>query len=385
MTAIISNNLIAAIKPKILTNFLDKIAVFKKKHIDTALHYLSGLWHTLKRFNIETLHAATMSGEQSYRQLRYFVNDADWDEAELNERRLQFLEHDVRTQTRNNGALIIDDSGIKKYGKKTDGVYYQHYGAEGINTDCKVVVTSHYTDDTKDFPIDAENYYKDDNMPAESKLNLACSLINRSVERGMRFSWVSFDRWFCTTKVIRNIEKHHKYFVSKLKSNRSVVYRGERMNARSLVTASATFSAHKDTPVDLGLVTIKDLGDYRVVVFKDECFVTNNSDTTAETVISRYHQRWTIEEFYKQSKENLSFGQFQIRKGLPIMRHWMLVFLAYTFYIHCKTKGALSKIATAAVKTLGDFRRIMQNLNFVRAAKEQTNVLMTQLGFKTLN
>jgi SRSO17 transposase len=385
MTTAISNNLIATTKPKILTNFLEKLSFFRKKHIDTALHYLSGLWHTLTRFNIETLYSATMSGEQSYQQLRYFINDADWDEAALNERRLQFLEHDVRTQTRDEGELIIDDSGIKKYGKHTDGVYYQHYGAEGINTDCKVVVTSHYADDTKDFPVDAEAYYKDDGKPRESKLDLACSMIDRSVKRQIRFSWISFDRWFCTSQVIRKVEEHHKYFVSKLKSNRSVVYRGERMNASSLVTAAATFSAHKDTPVDLGIVTLKDLGEYRVVVFKGECFVTNNFDVAPETVVARYQQRWTIEEFYKQSKENLSFGQFQVRNGLAIMRHWMLVFLAHSFYVHCKLKGVFSKIATATVRTLGDFRRMMQNLNFIRAAKEHTNVLMAQLGLKTIN
>ena len=157
------------------------------------------------------------------------------------------------------------------------------------------------------------------------------------------------------------------------------------MKASSLVTAAATFSAHEDTPVDLGTVTLKDLGDYRVVIFKGECFVTNNVLESAETIVERYRQRWTIEEFYKQSKENLSFGQFQIRNGLAIMRHWMLVFLAYTFYVHCKTKGVFSKIATATVRTLGDFRRVMQNLNFIRAAKERTNVLMAQLGLRTVN
>lgn len=385
MTTTISNNLIAATKPQILVNFLQKLTTFKKRHMATALHYLSGLWHNLKRFNIETVRAATMSDEQSYRQLNYFINDADWDEAKLNEERLHIIEHDVRTQTRDDGALIIDDSGVKKYGKKTDGVYYQHYGAEGINTDCKVVVTSHYADGTKDFPVDAEAYYKDEATPRESKLDLACSLIERSVERGMCFSWVSFDRWFCTSQVIEKVEKHNKYFVSKLKSNRLVAYRGERMNASSLVTAAATFSAHEDTPVDLGTVTLKDLGDYRTVVFKGECFVTNNFGVSATEIVERYVQRWTIEEFYKQSKENLSFGQFQIRKGLSIMRHWMLVFLAHAFYIHCKMKGVFSKITTTAVKTLGDFRRVMQNLNFIRAAQEQTNVLMAQLGLRTIN
>jgi transposase len=210
-------------------------------------------------------------------------------------------------------------------------------------------------------------------------------LIEQAITSQNKFSWISFDRWFCTSQVIKKVEEHNKYFVSKLKSNRSVVYRGERMNASSLVTAASTFSAQQDKPVDLGEVVLKDLGAYRVVVFKGECFISNNTEASPEIIIARYRQRWTIEEFYKQAKENFSFGQFQIRKGLPIMRHWMLVFLAYTFYIHCKTKGALSKIAAECISTAGDFRRIMQNLNFIKAAKETTNVLMAQLGLKTMN
>ena len=48
-------------------------------------------------------------------------------------------------------------------------------------------------------------------------------------------------------------------------------------------------------------------------------------------------------------------------------------------------KGVFAEITTAAVKTLGDFRRTMQNLNFVRAAEEKTDVLIAQLGLKTVN
>ena len=380
-----TNNLIAITKPKVLTNFLDALAFFKHKHLSKVLHYLSGLWHNLIRFNLETLSNATPNGALRYHQLRYFINDAGWDETALNERRIAFLQHDRRTRTRENGTLSIDDTSVRKYGTATDGVYYQHYGAEGRNADCKVVVTSHYADDTKDFPLDAEAYYKDDDMPIESKIDLACSLISRAVKRGISFGWAVFDRWYCTKQVVRKVEEHGKYFVSKLKSNRVVVYRGERTSAGNLVTVAAASSASEETPVDLGCATVQNLGDYRIVVRGGECFITNNCTVTPEEIIRRYEMRWPIDDFYKQAKENLSFGHFQIRKGLPIMRHWMLVFLAYTFYMHAKLKGAFSNIATVAVKTLGDFRRTMQNLNFVRAAEEKTDVLMAQLGLRTVN
>ena len=205
------------------------------------------------------------------------------------------------------------------------------------------------------------------------------------MKRGISFSWTTFDRWYCTKQVVRKVEEHNKYFVSKLKINRVVVYRGERMQASNLVTVAAASSASEETPVDLGCATVQNLGDYRIIVRGGECFITNSVRVAPEEVVRRYEMRWPIDDFYKQAKENLSFGHFQIRKGLPIMRHWMLVFLAYAFYMQAKLKGVSTKITTAAVKTLGDFRRTMQNLNFVRAAEEKTDVLMAELGLRTVN
>ncbi len=346
---------------------------------------MMGLMNGFKRFNLETLSLATQKNEQTYRQLHYLIDNASWDEERLNCERIKFLENDVRTQSKGTGTIVIDDTGVKKYGEHTDGVYYQHYGAEGRNTDCKVAVTAHYADATKDFPLDIENYYKDESTPNESKIDLACSLIEKALKtHKIRALWFAFDNWYCNKKVVSQVELYQKFFVSQLKQNRVVVYQNQRLKVSDLVILASASPAQNDI-FDCGKCYVQKLGYYRLIIKDQKCFITNNFEVETEEVVKHYRCRWAIDDFYKQAKDNIGFGQFQVRKGLSVIRHWTLVFLTHTFYLHCKLKGVLSKIYLGAVNTLSEFTKIMQNLNLVRVAKDKTNVLLANFGLKTLN
>lgn len=376
------NNIISLIKPKSLIHFFHRLNFFRKKHLGKALHYVQGLWQGLKRFNLQTLFEATPASTYSYRQLHHFIDNPSWDEYQLNEKRIQFLENDVRTRTRREGAVVLDDTGVKKYGERTDGVAEQYYGLEGRIANCKVTVTSHYIDEVKDYPLDAQGYYPQD---GESKIKLALREIDKAMRRNLSFGWILFDSWYCTKEVIKRVEKCHKYFVSKLNSNRVLIYQNERMKVSQLVKLASASFARSDEIIDYGKVQLKALGTYRLLAKEGECFITNNYETSPVEVINQYRRRWVIDDFYREVKDNLSFAEFQVRKGLSIIRHWMLVFLAYTFYIHCKLKGVFSKIYQGAITTLSQFTKVMQNLNTIRVAKEHTNVLLASFGFKTLN
>lgn len=374
------NKIISKFKPKSLDNFFSKLNFFKDNLIDKAKHYLFGIMNGFKRFSLEALHLATVDEQFSYRELHYFIDKQDWDENELNEKRIQFLEQDVRTRTKEDGTISIDDTSAKKYGDSTDGAFWQYAPSEGRGANCKVVVTSHYSDSAKDFPLDAESYYQNE----ESKLDLACLLIDKAVERNLGFKYVNFDCWYCTKQVVKKVEEHKKYFVSYLKANRIVRYNNESIRVSDLVKIVSAQSSEKI--IDLGEIYIKSLGLYRLIIKDEKCFVTNDfEEKDPETIIERYQARWSIDNFYRQAKDNLAFDQFQVRSGLSILRHWILVFLAYTFWIHSKLKGVFSKIYQGTINTLSEFTRLMQNLNLVRVAKDQTNVLLAKLSLNSLN
>jgi len=374
------NKIISKIKPKALDNFFAKLGFFKNRTVEIAKHYLSGLMNGFKRFNIEALHLATEEDSYSYRQLRYFIGDADWDENQLNEKRIQFLENDTRTKTKGNGCISFDDTSVEKSGTHTDGVARQYAPSAGQIANCKVVVTAHYSDDVKDFPLDAESYYSGEG----SKLNLVCLLMDKAIERKLRFKWFNFDSWYCTAQVVKKAVELGKYFVSYLKSNRIVIWKNKRTSVSDLVKIISAEN-QKDAAVDLGKIYIKSLGNYRLIIKNKTCFVTNNFDETPEAVIEAYSMRWSIDEFYHRAKDDLSFDQFQTRNGLSIMRHWMMVFLAYTFWMHCKLKGVFSKVYQGVIASLADFAKLMQNLSLARVVKESANVILTKLKLNSLN
>lgn len=373
------NKIISIIKPKSIDNFFAKLNFFKDNMVEKAKHYFFGLMNGFKRFSIEALQLATPDETYSYRELHYFLDEAEWDENELNEKRIKFLEQDVRTRTKSEGSISIDDTSTKKCGDKTDGTFWQYSPASGQQDNCKVVVTSHYADSVKDFPLDAESYYQNE----ESKLDLACLVIDKAIKRGLSFKWVFFDSWYCTKQVVQKVEEYQKYFVSYMKSNRIVRYKNQSISVSDLVKIASADSS--DEIIDLGKLYVKSLGMYRLIIKNSKCFITNNFEEKSETIIDQYKTRWSIDNFYRQSKDNLAFDQFQVRSGLSIMRHWTMIFLAYTFWVHSKLKGVFSKIYQGTIETLSEFTRLMQNLNLVRVAKDQTNVLLAKLSLNSLN
>jgi len=46
-----------------------------------------------------------------------------------------------------------------------------------------------------------------------------------------------------------------------------------------------------------------------------------------------YALRNWVEEFYKEAKDDLGAGQYQVRDLESIIRHWQIVFVAYSLLV----------------------------------------------------
>jgi len=254
----------------------------------------------------------------------------------------------------------------------------------GKVANCKVVVTAHYTDFKRGFPVDLATYHKNQ----ESKIELAKNLIFQSLKIFPYLKHISFDSWYAKSSLIWFINSLKLFWYSKLREDRIVIYQGELMRASGLVKATATLFTRPDKRfIDLRQVWVKNLGYCRLVIDKitEEHVVTNNPSLPPEKVFEYYGLRWKIDEFYREAKDNLAFDQFQIRKDSSIKRHWYLVFLAYTFWIHSKLKAVMSKIYQGTLKTLSEMAKVIQNLNLLKLAIQPTNVLMLNLSLKVIN
>lgn len=99
--------------------------------------YLGGLLGESGRKNLTQIASNTVDG--SYNSLRQFPIDSPWDEAKLNNRRLEVMHSCRQTKPQAGFTLILDDSGHRKSGDATDGVGRQYIGEIG-KTDNGVVL-----------------------------------------------------------------------------------------------------------------------------------------------------------------------------------------------------------------------------------------------------
>jgi SRSO17 transposase len=328
-----------------------------------------------------------------YENIQYFMSEAKWDHEELNNRRITLLQSSRATKSCKKGVLIIDDSGCKKWGLKTEGAKVQYYPTEGITTNCNIVVSSAYSDEIKTFPVNLKPYrpkeefdLQDIDPDFKSKLDLAEELIRDAMDKNIQFSDILFDGWYLANNLLNFISEKRKTWISEASADRLISYRGKWTRADELVKLipSIKFNHRVTVPnskeenrslLIYGFVSrLKGVkGRVLVVVAigrwdkKDSknihIFVTNHLSLSPETVVKKYTLRWGIERMFRDLKENVAFDHYQVRKIIGITRHWHLAALAYTFLIWLKLTGAFTKTFSCEMKTMGDYLNAFRKLN----------------------
>ena len=74
-------------------------------------------------------------------------------------------------------------------------------------------------------------------------------------------------------------------------------------------------------------------------------FITNfdASKVTEEWLVTTYSQRNWVEVFYREAKGWLGLREYQVRDKRSLLRHFILVFCAYTFILWQKFTGGLQR------------------------------------------
>jgi hypothetical protein len=83
-------------------------------------------------------------------------------------------------------------------------------------------------------------------------------------------------------------------------------------------------------------------------------FITNvdGSTATSEWIVTTYSQRNWVEVFYREAKGWLGLKEYQVRDKRSLLRHFILVFCAYTFILwHTLTGGLRRRWANKPLNT----------------------------------
>jgi SRSO17 transposase len=175
---------------------------------ESVERYVTGLLTDLPRKNCDTIAAAV--ADTTTERLQHLLTDADWEALVLDEARVRRLV----TRGGAGGILALDDTGLPKQGKASVGVARQYTGTLGKVTNCQVVVSAEYVEDTPTtstplhWPVSAQLYipqtWADDpdrrtraRVPTEvtfqTKPEIALGLVDRARAWGVPFGCVVAD------------------------------------------------------------------------------------------------------------------------------------------------------------------------------------------------
>jgi FOG: Transposase len=348
-------------------------------------HYIGGLLGESERKNLSQM--ADNAVGVTYHRLHHFLTEAPWESQEVNERRLRVMNQCSQTRISRGFTLIIDDSGHRKSGNFTDGVGRQYIGEIGKTDNPIVVVTAHLYDGKKSLPLDIELYQHASSLPQgkkdlefKKKPELALALVERSLTRGYRPGIVVIDAGYGNnTTFLLELEKRKLKYLGGLAKNRKVIIGTEanKLQEIRLDQLAESLPAEAFTPVQLNLnkpktvwvatvaVELSQLEGTRTIAIvmnastfaqasDIDYFITNvdSSIATDEWIVTTYAQRNWVEVFYREAKGWLGLKEYQVRNSRSLLRHFILVFCAYTFILwHTLTGGLRRRWASKPLNT----------------------------------
>jgi SRSO17 transposase len=338
-------------------------------------HYLGGLLGESERKNLSQIAEDTV--DVSYHSLRHFLVRASWQEQKINDRRLEVMKSCRQTKPSTGFSLIIDDSGHRKSGNFTSGVGRQYIGEIGKTDNGIVVVTSHLYDGVKSLPLDIE-LYQHANSLSEGKKDaeflkkpeIALNLIDKTLKRKYRPGIVLVDSGYGNnTSFLKELESRKLKYLGGIAKNRKVTLETEEITtpiridelAKSLSEEAFTevnlvFDKLKKvwvTTLEVEISRLKGIRNVAIVMNAstfDEAtdidyFITNvdSNKVTPQWVVETYSQRNWVEVFYREAKGWLGLKEYQVRHKRSLLRHFILVFCAYTFILWHKLTGGLRR------------------------------------------
>jgi hypothetical protein len=330
--------------------------------------------------NTEPVAGAQRSEAQS---LQWFLSESGWDPKEINERRLELLFADAPTVPEEDGVLVIDEHGDRKWGKKTAHVGKQWLGNIGKTDNGVVSVSSLWADEEVYYPLAVEPYTPKHHFEGgksdprfRTKLKIAQELVERSVAMGVSFRAVVADSFYGEGEDFKQtLSSLGVGYVLALKESHSWWHKEGTIGA----LWEAALAAGWNNAVHPGewrrvLRTFRDghqerwwalevrAGPYSperaqraLVVTTDPerlprlgtWYLTTNLPTpgpgreeegqallapaSVAEVVRLYGLRMWVEQSYKQVKHALGWSDYQVRSDLAIRRHWQLVFCAFSF------------------------------------------------------
>lgn len=347
--------------------------------------YLHGLLLPRERNKTLTGLAGTepVAGAQAppAQRLQWFLSEAAWDAAAMNDRRLELRVGDPATRPHDGGVRVIDETGDRKDGTKAAHVAHQYLGSVGRIANGIVSVTSLWADEDGYYPLHVAPYTPAKRLPKgkddpafRTKPQLAVELVDAAIEAGFAFRAVVADclygehpavqtaLWDGAIPYVMGLRAHRGSWApaddphTPEDAARVLPWEGPRRPGGWTAVVRRFRDGHRERwwAADLRLAGMAPEKTLRLVAVTTAparlpadstwYLLTNLPPPDAPhaptsplapadlaEVARLYGLRTWVEQGYKQMKQELGWADWQVRTDRAIRRHWALVCAAFSF------------------------------------------------------
>ena len=281
-----------------------------------------------------------------------FLGQNVWALEEVVETTLEQFFHTLHIKAHSVLFLIVDDTIIRKTGKKIPGCAWHRDHAQ------KAYVFGHqwvlFALLYKDFllPLWAKLYHPKGTTgggPFQTKITMAKKMLQTLRLPVPCKVYLLADSWYWAKQLAQVCRKYGYHMISQLKTTSVLFMDGGKTKVTTLSSIGSAYrevslfiyGKNKTLKVARFVGIIQDLGKVAVVVVKEKrkkpsYLVSTNLHLSALDIVKYYAKRWKIEQMIKDLKQRLGFGHYQVRNSQAIQRHVALVLLSYCVLILLK-------------------------------------------------
>lgn len=286
--------------------------------------------------------------------LNRFLSSSTWDPNRLTNIRLS-----TYLPKQRGGVLCLDDTLMEKYGKLMEAAGWLHDHTKRKDIWAHDIVSTFYANDQIKVPMHLIPYVKEElcvneNHNFKTKIHLAIELFRKAFVF-VKPEIVAFDSWYFGKDLIQFLNSYQQNWVTQSKSNR-LINKDDKWISLKTLFKQIEHSSYQRIKVDVEekkyrwysetVLPMKHVGMVKIVLLKRrkngrkfKALVTNYLTCPGDEVIKYYKKRWDIEVFYRDCKQFLGLGEYQMRGLRPVVIHLQLVFLAYTLLKNCRGSG----------------------------------------------
>ena len=316
--------------------------LFKEVRNYECFKYLHlGIISPIKRKSLPEI--AKVVSINSAQSLHHFIANSEWSVSELKSQRLAKIK---KVLSGNAITVVIDETGDRKKGKKTDYVSRQYLGSVGKIDNGIVSVNAYGVYCNITFPLSVKVYKPKGTLKEsdkyKTKIELASEIITELIDGGFNIELVLADSLYGeSSQFIKKLHEHNLDYVVAIRSNHGVwLPASQSVRANKWSPFERTFSNQKsETRYIREILYGKKIAityweittDPETMPENSTSFImTNLQGKLKKTLGDLYGLRTWVEYGFRQCKQELGWTDYRFTNFQHIEKWWEIIFCVYT-------------------------------------------------------